>query len=44
MKNISVRIPEELIEALEMLVEQEERTSSDLIRRAIADYCYRMLS
>jgi len=44
MNNYSIRLPDDLIEALGMLSEQEERTVSDLIRRAIADYCYRMLS
>lgn len=44
MQNRTVRLPESLLLALELLQEQEDRTVSDLIRRAVEDYCKRMLS
>ena len=38
MKTKSIRIPEELIEILEQLAEQEDRTLSDVVRQAIKHY------
>lgn len=38
MKNRSIRIPEDLVYALQLIAEDEDRKVSDLIRQAIKSY------
>lgn len=38
MKNRSIRIPEDLIYALQLIAEDEDRKVSDVIRQAIKSY------
>jgi predicted transcriptional regulator len=42
--NRSIRIPEDLLYALQLIAEQEDRTVSDCIRQAVKQYTQRMLS
>lgn len=44
MNNRSIRIPEDLVYALQLIAEQEDRTVSDCIRQAIKQYAQRMLN
>jgi predicted transcriptional regulator len=44
MNNRSIRIPEDLLYALQLIAEQEDRSVSDCIRQAIKQYTARMLS
>jgi predicted transcriptional regulator len=39
----SIRIPEDLLYALQLIAEQEDRTVSDCIRQAVKQYADRML-
>lgn len=43
MKNRSIRISEDLLYALQLIAEQEDRSVSDCIRQAIKQYAARML-
>lgn len=43
MNNRSIRIPEDLLYALQIIAEQEDRSVSDCIRQAIKLYADRML-
>lgn len=43
MNNRSIRIPEDLVYALQLIAEQEDRTVSDCIRQAVKQYVARML-
>lgn len=43
MLNRSIRIPEYLLLALELIAEEEDRTLSDCVRQAIKQYVDRML-
>ena len=42
MKNRSIRIPEDVLYALQLVAEQEDRSVSDCIRIAVRQYCDRM--
>jgi predicted transcriptional regulator len=43
MNNRSIRIPEDLLYALQLIAENEDRSVSDCIRQAIKLYASRML-
>lgn len=43
MNTRSIRIPEDLLYALQLIAEQEDRTISDCIRQAVKQYADRML-
>jgi predicted transcriptional regulator len=42
-KNRSIRISEDLLYALQLIAEQEDRTVSDCIRQAVKQYAEKML-